>query len=154
MSDTQLTEPISRLSPQQYNAILQKMTLTGIHVTNVTCDADLSKKTGALNAIFNMASDGFEKRDHVASVFSNATFLGMAADTSVQVIGIKARYSVLLSFDEPVTEEFLEIFSKWNVRLIVWPFFRELVHSMVPRMGLPPLIAPLSFGPEPSGTSD
>jgi preprotein translocase subunit SecB len=44
----------------------------------------------------------------------------------------------------PVNEEFVKRFCESEIRLIVWPYFREYVSDVTARMYIPPLILPLS----------
>ncbi len=46
----------------------------------------------------------------------------------------------ILESDEETVNQALDIFSKENIPINVWPFARELVAEMTRRMGLPPFI--------------
>jgi hypothetical protein len=40
------------------------------------------------------------------------------------------------------TDEYLETFQQVNLRMNLWPYVREFVHSQTQAMGLPPLVIP------------
>ncbi len=39
-------------------------------------------------------------------------------------------------------EDFLKTYSMVNLNLVLWPYFREFVHNITYRLGIPPLILP------------
>ena len=76
-------------------------------------------------------------------------------DGEKPILQVVAEYSVSYtlpsarSYAEPVAQEFASKNGAFNT----WPFFRELVNSMVARMGMPPLIVPfLKLPPRPPGS--
>lgn len=70
---------------------------------------------------------------------------GKSKDRVRDVMEVKAlfllRYSI--ASDRQFASEVLEAFAGLNAPLHCWPYWRELVHSMASRMGLPGLIIPL-----------
>jgi preprotein translocase subunit SecB len=44
----------------------------------------------------------------------------------------------------PTKEEFVKRFCESEIRLVVWPYFREYVNDVTARMYIPPLILPLT----------
>ncbi|MCC6476815.1 hypothetical protein IT157_07125 [bacterium] len=53
----------------------------------------------------------------------------------------------------PFTNDFFDIFKESSLRVIVWPYFRELVQNMMSRMDLPPFVLPITINPVLQGTS-
>ena len=70
---------------------------------------------------------------------------GKLKDRVRDVMEVKAlfllRYSI--ASEKQFAPEVLEAFAGLNAPLHCWPYWRELVHSMASRMGLPGLIIPL-----------
>lgn len=52
---------------------------------------------------------------------------------------INAIYKLIYQSEIPITDEIFEVFSEISLPLHTWPYFRQFVHEMTSRMGLPPL---------------
>lgn len=62
-------------------------------------------------------------------------------------VQIDATFEIIYSFPQdasppPAVEE-MQAFSETNALMNCWPYWRELVQTMVAKMGLPPLVVPL-----------
>ena len=62
-----------------------------------------------------------------------------------EVVRVEATFLVSYQLAEPqkITQEDLHHFARLNPLYNAWAYWRELVHSMTLRMGLPPLLVPL-----------
>jgi hypothetical protein len=63
-------------------------------------------------------------------------------DIKVPLIALYAVFD-LHFHASPITPEFVEQLSQSEIRLIVWPYFREYVSNVSGRMHIPPLILPM-----------
>lgn len=63
----------------------------------------------------------------------------------VEVVRCRCRFELEYSLPPGagVSEKEVKAFSKTNALLNAWPYWREFVHSMASRAGMPPLVAPL-----------
>jgi len=70
---------------------------------------------------------------------------GKSKDRVRDVMEVKALFLLKYSIasEREFAPEVLEAFAGLNAPLHCWPYWRELVHSMASRMGLPGLIIPL-----------
>lgn len=61
------------------------------------------------------------------------------------LIEVEAEYCLLYKMPEgtPCSEEIARHFAGRNAVFNAWPFFREHAHSMVAKMGVPPVVLPL-----------
>lgn len=59
------------------------------------------------------------------------------------IIRFAATFELHFHFSLP-NEEFIKRFCESEIRLVVWPYFREYVSDVTARMYIPPLILPLS----------
>lgn len=61
------------------------------------------------------------------------------------VVSVRETYSVSydLSGNEAISKETLKVFAENNATFNVWPFFRQSLHDMTLRMGLPAYTLPL-----------
>jgi hypothetical protein len=143
MENDRATTAKSTSHVREYNSTLAKVSLADVYLTNVICEADLSKRCGQLTGNFDIHPDGYEIDKGYARIFAAMTFSGCNVENEDRVVDIKARYTVSLQSEEHLNDHFVSRFAASNLTLIVWPFCRELIHTMVTRMGLPPLVAPL-----------
>jgi hypothetical protein len=67
------------------------------------------------------------------------------ADQSSSVLEVTAEYinNYGVPKDAPVSDAVMRLFASRTAVFNAWPFFRELAHSLVARMNLPPLVLPL-----------
>jgi hypothetical protein len=56
---------------------------------------------------------------------------------------IECKYESHFHCHAPVNKEFAERFTTSELRLVLWPYFRELVHDLCGKMGIPPLTIPI-----------
>jgi preprotein translocase subunit SecB len=58
---------------------------------------------------------------------------------------IECEYAAHFHFAESaVVKEFAQRFTESELRLIVWPYFRQFVNDVTGRMAIPPILIPLS----------
>ncbi len=65
-----------------------------------------------------------------------------ARNETDELFFINATFVVTLSAPDELPEAFIDIYIDNNLGLTVFPYVRELISSMVSRMGLPPLTLP------------
>ena len=68
-----------------------------------------------------------------------------ASVDATSVVDVDAEYAVAYRIPEgvEVSDDVIHLFASRNAVFSSWPFFRELAHSLVARMGMPPLVLPL-----------
>jgi hypothetical protein len=57
---------------------------------------------------------------------------------------IECKYESHFHCRAPVDRDLAERFTNSELRLVLWPYFRELVYDLCGKMGIPPLTIPLS----------
>ncbi len=64
------------------------------------------------------------------------------------VLKIKAKYNITYSLlkEIEIDEEIIDFFSKINLPLNLWPFFRELCNDVTAKMRIPSIVLPLLKG--------
>ena len=106
---------------------------------------------------------GEEARDITYEMTAKASSVGddafdAKASLTLSVTGEKSKkvmVRISVSFDlhfhaKTRNKEFVERFCESEIRLIVWPYFREYVSSTIGRMHVPPIILPTSNKSEDS----
>ena len=131
-----------KMSPDEYRKVLEQVNLKSIEM-----DA-CSMKTRREKLGKNMKVDVGHKtsyqieEDSRATVFSDYEFVATKSTKKEFAAKITASYRVILVAESPFSEEFMDIYSEVNLQMNTWPYFRELVHNMIQRAGLPPLTLP------------
>lgn len=67
-------------------------------------------------------------------------------DTSERVLRIECSFLSHLHAEKPVNQEFAERFADSEFRIVIWPYFRQFVTDTTARMGIPPIVIPVSIG--------
>jgi len=128
-----------------YNAFLRSLKLHTINLKEATCDID------------RKAYWDHKERNLAYKMMANAVDVGdnyfdVRAKVEVTITGVKPKahiISIIATFDvhfhaEAFSKALVEQFCNSELRLIVWPYFREYVSDVSSRMYVPPLILPLS----------
>jgi len=66
-------------------------------------------------------------------------------DKKTPAIAFECEFSVHFNGAKKGDDEFVKVFGGSEVRLILWPYFRELLSASTARMGVPPLFLPLTL---------
>jgi hypothetical protein len=144
-------EQFSKLSKE-----IRKFQLAGIRLVEAHCKLGQLREELPPNAKLDTAI-GYKIRPDKRNVAINAEFVlsstyeGAEADTS-PAIYVSAQFLVHYGLAKPVTKKTLEAVLENLAIPHIWPFWRELVHSLTTRMGLPPFPVPLfnlSQSPKP-----
>ncbi len=69
--------------------------------------------------------------------------LGSAKARSKPSVEINATFEMHFHGAKPINRAFVDRFADSEVRLVIWPYFREYVSSVSGRMYIPPIILPL-----------
>jgi hypothetical protein len=76
-------------------------------------------------------------------VFHEMEFTGTYADASEPAVSIRAEFEVKYSASERMTDPLFAVFSRRNLPLNTWPYFREFVHAALARTGWPVFVLPV-----------
>jgi len=131
-----------KLSPKEYRSYLEQTELESIVL--LSCSARVRRDYFA-ESMKNSVSDKvrYELIDPQAARLQHEYHLVITRSTKRDyAVKIVCEFEVELVSDSKITEEFLEIFSKVNLHMNTWPYFREFVQNMLQRMGLPSMTLP------------
>jgi hypothetical protein len=134
-------EPLP-LSPEEYREYLEKTELESIALQS--CSSKVRRDFFA-ESMKNSVSDkvSYELKDSRAAILLHEyRFIITRSTLRDYAVKIVAEFEVVLASDAEMTEEFLETFSRVNLHMNTWPYFREFVQNMIQRMGLPTITLP------------
>ncbi len=135
------------ITPQEYNAFISRLGLDGLRLSRLEVDAphayvpgrQLAPHTDAASAEYVRMENGFV-------VTYDLVFEGRYEAEAEPAVRIAARFEVSYSSDSPVTDAIFEVFRNTSLPLNIWPYFRELVHTALARVGWPVLVLPVHRG--------
>jgi len=141
-----MTAQTRTASPPDYAAFIAALRLYNIGLKESSCSLDRDEywKTDAekkLDYKLTSKSNGQDKKHFDAESTLSLTLCGERPNSPV--LRLSATFD-LHFHGESITKEFVQQFCGSEIRLIVWPYFREFVTNMTARMHIPPVILPLS----------
>ncbi len=130
------------ISPERYADILGGLELQTLEVDEVIASVDrfLIASLQAPPRV-TVKTESECSVDDVLDVRATCTVAGVVGRR--KCFRIAVTYRVRFSYSETPDEPFFDVFKALSLPMIVWPFFREAVHSLTLQMGLPPLTLPL-----------
>jgi len=131
------------MEPAAYREFLNQVELEAILLDTCTFKTNRDKIGSNLKLDIKHNATYTIDEENVASIRSSYDLT--ATKTTKKDFALKAAcvYRVMLSSERPLTDDFLEIFTRVNIQMNTWPYFREFIQSMFQRAGFPPLTLPL-----------
>jgi len=127
-----------KLPKKEYENFINGLTLKEIKI--ISCSAEVKKG-------FSTPAN-LKLKEHPNYIKNNGKFIayieyileGVKKGEKKKGFEIKVKYQVSYRTEISITDEIFKIFAQTSLRLHTWPYFREFVHEMTNRMGLPPLV--------------
>ncbi len=136
-------KPNYGMSSQDYREFLKHVELKSINLDS--CNVKTKRENIGPSMMLDIRHDARFSIEEEKSGLILSTYKLTATKKAKKDYALKVDcvYRVLLMSEEPLTEDFLQIFLDVNVQMNTWPFYRELVQNMVYRVGFPQLTLPL-----------
>jgi preprotein translocase subunit SecB len=133
-----------KISPQDYNEILSSLELKTLFLKDIKAE---NKEEYLSQSLEIDIKEKVEFKQEGRNVNFTFKFSLKAKDQEKEgaAISITATYTVLYAQnkDIAITAEFVEVFNKMTLGMLLWPYFRELTSNTIYRMNLPPLVLAL-----------
>jgi preprotein translocase subunit SecB len=130
------------LTADEIRRMLKGLKLVNVALVNCDAKADralamstFSKTTTVPVKITETST--FEETER--SIIIRHNYRVSVKSKSKNLFNLKADFDVIMEASEGFSEEFFEAFQSTTLRLITWPYLRELVASLTARMDLPKL---------------
>jgi len=132
-----------------YEDFLRSLQLNVISLKEASCRIDRIAywKHKGRQLSYKMTAEVGEIDDGFFDVQAKLDVTMSSSKPEEQIIRISATFD-LHFHAEAIPKSLVDKFCKSEVRLIVWPYFREYVSDVSSRMYIPPVILPLSNEPE------
>jgi hypothetical protein len=135
-----------------YGAFIASLELYMIGLADSECQIDRKDYWGkdeGKRVSFKLSSKPVSIDKKHFDVRSTIVLSMMGEKSKSTVVRITATFD-LHFHAEPLERELVHKFCESDIRLIVWPYFREYVSSIFSRMHIPPVFLPLSSGKQES----
>jgi len=132
---------MENLPPEEYKKILEGIELLNILIKNVKSNINhglISERMPVRikdQASYKIVEDQLIVEDKYTLIVKN--------NDGKNALKIECIYILFFNLQNKITDEFFQIYKEVSLPLTVWPFFRELAHSITSKMGIPPLTLPL-----------
>jgi hypothetical protein len=141
-------ESRNQLSP--YNALVARAELVAVNLVRSNAELHPERIGDAKNLVVRVRPPQFvgeynEKGDLLSCGVRMTLELGREDSDADPVLQVFAEYHVVYRLPEGTAcdNDLAQAFSGKNGVFNAWPFFRELSHSLVARMGIPAIVLPL-----------
>jgi preprotein translocase subunit SecB len=134
----------SKIPPEEYQTILKGLDLKSISLIESKTKLDETSFNPEIKVDIAETSES-EITNNELLIIKRYRLTGIAKDEEKNCIEIIGKFKVVYSIESKreITKDFINLFNQISVEYILWPYFRELVQSMVTRLNLPPLTLPL-----------
>lgn len=135
---------MKKFPQQEFNNILKSLDLKDITLEKIEAKKDIAYVSEKLPI---KISDRSKSRQEPGILFIDhyINFTVKAKDLEKPAVEIKAifRLEFMVKNKIEIPDDFIKIFTSGSIRIITWPYFRELIQNTILRMGLPPLTLPM-----------
>lgn len=134
----------TKISPEEYGKILKNLDLSDIYIIETKAKISEVYKSQRIKLEVK-DKNSFEIKKDKLNINSKYIFRGKGENQEKPFVEIVVIYQLdfIIKEGTEVTEDFLNIFEELSLGIIIWPYFREYIHNMIPRMNLPPLTLPM-----------
>jgi len=137
----QADESTTKLKPQEFNELLKHVNLVDVFLSKLR--VGLRSRQLTERGQFKVSEKTEIASRDESHVEIKVGYRLSAKSGRSRLFDLDATYTAVFSTSKPIPAEFFEVFNEISLPLQTFPYFRELVNSIVSRMGLPPLILPL-----------
>jgi len=125
---------------EKYADFIKGLELHSIQLIKCSMEKDEEFKPTGVELTLNEETSYKKTEEGFAAYIS---FFLLAERNNGEKFAINASYKVHYRTSVSITKKMFEIFAKSTLILHIWPYFRQLVHDLTVRAGLPPLVLPI-----------
>ena len=133
-----------KISPADYSEILSSLDLKTLFLKDIKAEY---KEENLSQALVLDIKEKYDFKQEGRNLNISFKFLLKAKENDKEGAAISLTATYLVQYiqnnDITVTSDFMEVFHKMTLGMLLWPYFRELTSSTIYRMNLPPLVLPL-----------
>jgi preprotein translocase subunit SecB len=131
-----------KITPEDYQSILKDVEIQSISLLDLSYKCERDEITNNQVKLGLKTDAVIEKQENgIAYIVFNFNLTGTI--NRKNVLKIAGAYLAEFSIVDEMTEEFLEVFKDYSLRLLMTPYLRDLFYNMSMRSNLPGIILPL-----------
>jgi preprotein translocase subunit SecB len=139
-----------RMPPAKYRSLLDRVELKRLSFTEIyskLSPENLSEGSISVQSK-NETEISCDKEGKVLSAIDKYQFVGSIKEKTV----IEINVHILAIFDalEKPTSEFIDLFQRNTLKVITYPYLRQIVQDLTSKMGVAPLVLPMWKTPKKS----
>ena len=138
------------LSQDKFNEISQSLELKTLSLDSINASKNIEYISPQLG--LNMSSTSkVEQEENILNFLYKFRLKEKSESKDKPGIEIKIVYRLefLIKKKIEIPQEFYKLFQDLYIRIIVWPYVRELIQNTIVRMNMPPLTLPIMHGRKP-----
>ncbi len=133
-----------------YQEFIRGLKLLNVGLNACSCKIDRDRYFNVISSKSGGTSN-IAARYHLESArddyfVSHADFkLSVVASGGQSALTLNCTFDAAFGVREKLHREFAERFTSSEIRLVIWPYFRQFVSDVTARMTIPPITVPLSI---------
>jgi len=131
-----------KLSPEQYRKILDSIQLIEIYLSYASIKSQRERFTGSMKVDSSLDVKAYTVHADNIEIEIKCRLTAYKERKREYALQMDVGYVMVVQSEEAFNDDFFEIYSKLNVPVNIWPYFREFAGSITQRMNLPPLTLP------------
>jgi len=135
-----------KVKPEIYRSFIEQVDLKDICLKKANIEGFLENLPKDF-ALLNEITDDIKIFNEWPGYFqvSHSFKFKMVSEKDPKVVIASLKFELLLTYflDKPINKDIFDIFKIIHVPFQSWPYAREIIHSCINRLGLPPPILPL-----------
>ena len=124
---------------ERYNTLISGLELVNVRLAGVELSAPtiyVSESGRKLEAQISSSASYFNISTGIVAK-ARLEFTGRYPDEEAAQLSVTIELEVIYTASQQMTDDVFDEFQKRNLPLNTWPFFRELLHTMLARAGWP-----------------
>lgn len=126
-----------KLSTNIYNEFIGGLNIIGIKI--IYSEAEVKEGFSPPAKILIKEKKSYKKLEDNKFIVKHEYKLSGNRKGEEEGFIINVIYNITYRYKTPITKKIFSVFSEISLPLHTWPYFRQFVHEMTARMGLPPL---------------
>lgn len=134
----------AEISIKDYRDILNTIELDSICLIESSFKLSKEKASNKIKLLIKETAKT-EVKDTLLTIKYKSILKGINEESQETVVSVETIHELHYSStgEKTVTQEFIDKFWAYSASMIVWPYFREVVQSMISKSPLPSLTLPL-----------
>ena len=138
-------KPQPTIASQEYKNFLQSLDLSWIALVKSQFASDRKEylKSSVQNLSLKWGCEPLSVKSGYFELSADLDLRVISAKPSKMLLELSATYHLHLHASSPIHKRFIDRFADSEVRLVLWPYYREYISNVCGRLHVPPVFLPL-----------